>query len=367
VLKREVKNSVTESLHRSPLHNIHKSCEAKFAEFGGWLMPLSYTTGTLQEHKACRAEAAIFDVSHLGTLRVTGGDAFQAIQETFTNDLDRINPGKAQYTHLLNDSGGVIDDVIIWWIEKSEFEIMPNASNTERVRLALERFQGEVYATDTTDQRAVIAVQGPKAQKILEKVSEEFSLIQRFSIGKVAYKDRSLTAAGTGYTGEDGLEISAPLDVAEELWSELVNAGAIPAGLGARDTLRLEAALPLHGNELSAEISPIEANLKWVVAMEKTDFIGKSAIENQVQTGVRRKLFGIVTNGRRPPRSGQPITKDAQEVGVITSGNYSPMLECGIALAMLPPKTLVGDKVMITGRSGQEEATVTALPFYKVT
>ena len=328
-------------------------------------MPLSYTTGTLQEHKACRAEAAIFDVSHLGTLRVTGGDAFQAIQETFTNDLNRIDPGKAQYSHFLNDLGGVIDDVIIWWIDDSVFEIMPNASNTQRVSSAFESFQGEVHASDTTHQRAVIAVQGPKAREVLGKVSEKLSLIQRFCIGKVTYMNDSLIAAGTGYTGEDGLEISVPLDVAEELWSDLVSAGATPAGLGARDTLRLEAALPLHGNELTAEITSLEADLKWVVAMTKRDFRGRPAIENQLQNGVQRKLFGIVANGRRPPRSGQIITKDGQEVGVITSGNYSPMLECGIALAMLPSKTLVGDKVQIVGRSSEMEATVAATPFYK--
>lgn len=355
---------MTEPLLQSPLHSLHLSNGAKFAEFGGWSMPLVYSEGTLQEHKTCRTECSIFDVSHLGTLEVSGSDALIAIQSIFTNDLNRIAPGRAQYSHLLNESGGVVDDVIIWWIHDSLFHIMPNASNTKRVSNALASFAGDLRYSDVTKERSVIAIQGPKSRKILEKTSSELAEIQRFHVKQVEYNSSILTAAGTGYTGEDGVEISVPLSTAPALWEELIRHGAKPAGLGARDTLRLEAGLPLHGNELSPTISSSEANMKWVVAMDKENFLGKQAVEEELRTGLSRKLFGLKTNGRRPPRTGQVIIKDGKPLGEVTSGNYSPIFECGIAIALLDPKVSLGEKVMIQGRRNEEEATIVKLPFY---
>ena len=355
---------MTEPLLQSPLHSLHLLNGAKFAEFGGWSMPLVYSDGTLQEHKTCRTGCSVFDVSHLGSLKVSGSDALIAIQSTFTNDLNRITPGRAQYSHLLNDSGGVVDDVIIWWINDSLFHIMPNASNTKRVSDALACFAGDIQYSDVTKERSVIAIQGPKSREILAKISLELAGIQRFHVKQIEYKSSILTAAGTGYTGEDGLEISVPASTASALWEELIRHGAKPAGLGARDTLRLEAGLPLHGNELSPTITSSEANMKWVVAMNKTDFLGKQAVAEELRTGLSRKLFGLKTDGRRPPRTGQVIVKDGKSLGEITSGNYSPMFECGIAIALLDAKISLGEKVMIQGRRNEEVATIVKLPFY---
>ena len=355
---------MTEPLLQSPLNSIHLSNGAKFAEFGGWNMPLVYSEGTLEEHRTCRTACSIFDVSHLGTLKVSGSDALMAIQSTFTNDLNRIAPGRAQYSHLLNDSGGVIDDVIIWWLEDSLFHIMPNASNTRRVSEALDCSSGDFKYSDITRERSVIAIQGPKSREILAKTSVDLAAIPRFHVKQIEYKSSILTAAGTGYTGEDGLEISIPLAVAGALWEELIGYGAKPAGLGARDTLRLEAGLPLHGNELSPTITSAQANMKWVVATTKENFLGKQAVMEEIKNGVSRKLFGLQTEGRRPPRTGQLIVKDGKLLGEVTSGNYSPSLECGIAIALLDPKVSLGEKVTIQGRRNEEEATIVKLPFY---
>jgi len=356
---------VTVELLNSPLHDAHIAVEAKFAEFGGWNMPIAYKGGTIAEHEECRSGCAVFDVSHLGSVRVTGSEAFERLQRTFTNDLDRISPGKAQYSHLLNKSGGVVDDVIIWWISESNFEIMPNASNTTRVIAALHAQSGDLEIVETTRDRAVIAVQGPKAREVLSKVSAEAASVKRFCVEKIHFAGSLITVAGTGYTGEDGLEICVPLANALDLWSLLIEAGGSPAGLGARDTLRLEAGLPLHGNELSPEITPIEANLKWVVSMGKEEFLGKEAIKRQLDNGVDKKLYGIATNGRRPPRSGQKVLHEGAEIGVITSGNYSPILGHGIAIALLPASFTIDEQVLISGRKSDEEATIVPMPFYK--
>jgi len=356
---------VSSELLNSPLHDAHLAARAKFAEFGGWNMPLSYGDGTIAEHHACRTGCAIFDVSHLGSLRVRGDEALSALQRTFTNDLERITPGKAQYSHLLNSGGGVMDDVIIWWVSNSCFEIMPNASNTTRVISALESVSGDLEIAQTTHDRAVIAVQGPNAREVLSSISVEASSVSRFCVEQIDFKDLPITVAGTGYTGEDGLEISVPVDHATELWSRLIESGATPAGLGARDTLRLEAGLPLHGNELNPEITPIEANLKWVVSMSKQKFLGREAIKNQLDNGISQKLYGLSTVGRRPPRSGQGIVSGDTEIGIITSGNFSPTLEHGIAIALLPATYSTGDHVFIEGRKGEIEATIVPMPFYK--
>lgn len=328
-------------------------------------MPLSFATGTLEEHRACRTDSVIFDVSHLGSVRVRGDKSLDGLQNTFTNNLERISPGRAQYSHLLNNEGGVVDDVIIWWIAEDHFEIMPNASNTSRVTEALNSLE-DIEITDITHQRAVVAIQGPKAREHFAKISEEGSKTPRFGVAEIEIQGSPVVVAGTGYTGEDGVEISIPIDKAEEIWESLIEIGCKPAGLGARDTLRLEAGLPLHGNDLSPDITPIEANFKWVVAMEKPIFPGRDAIQTQLEKGITRKLYALSTNGRRPPRSGQSVIINGSKAGTVTSGNYSPMLEHGIALALLPMILKEGDTVLIETRSKSMEATVVQLPFYPV-
>jgi aminomethyltransferase len=326
-------------------------------EFGGWDMPVSYPSGTLQEHMACRTEAVVFDVSHLGTVRVSGRDALERLQRSFTNDLTKIGPGRAQYTHLLDDkTGGVLDDIIVWWIDDDVFDVMPNASNTDGVR-------GAIGGDDITGERAVLAIQGPSARTKLATVCAEAAAVKRFGVTRFTYRGAPCVAAGTGYTGEDGVEIAVPVSVALELWNDVVSAGITPAGLGARDTLRLEAGLPLHGHELGPTITPLQAGLNWVVAWSKPEFRGKAALELERAAGPARVLRGIATEGRRPPRADAPVLVGDRVVGTVSSGNFSPVLGHGIALAFLDPSIELGAAVEIDLRGSRLAGHVVATPF----
>ena len=337
-------------MRRSPLDAAHRALGAKLTEFGGWEMPLSYPAGTIAEHLACRRAAAVFDVSHLGTVRVTGADAVDRLQAAFTNDLRRIGPGRAQYTHLLDpDDASVLDDIIVWWVDGDRLDVMPNASNTERVREAL----GVGADTDVTDERAVLAVQGPAARERLAAVFPDAAAVERFAVAQLPWDGAEVVVAGTGYTGEDGVEIAVPAAEAARLWEAVVGAGIEPAGLGARDTLRLEAGLPLHGHELGPGITPLQAGLGWVVRWDKGDFRGRAPLEAEKEAGPRRRLRGITTEGRRPPRAGYRVLADGAAVGEVTSGGFSPILEHGIALALLAPDVEPGTKVEVEVREGQ--------------
>jgi aminomethyltransferase len=341
---------------RSPLDAAHRALGAKMVPFSGWEMPLSYPSGTLAEHRTCRTGAVAFDVSHLGTVRLEGAGAYDAIQRAFTNDLRKVAPGRAQYTHLLDDDGSVLDDIIVWWVGPHEFHVMPNAANTERVRAA-------VGGEDITETRAVIAVQGPEARRWLAGVSPEAAAVPRFHVGTVKWQGTTCVVAGTGYTGEDGVEIAIAAGAAPELWEALLDAGILPAGLGARDTLRLEAGLPLHGHELGRGITPAQAGLDWVVAWDKGDFRGRDALEAERRRGVERVIRGLEVEGRQPPRAGYKVMMDGVAIGDVTSGNFSPTLGRGIALALLPPPVKAGASVSIDARGSRLAATVVYPPF----
>ena len=341
----------------SPLDAVHRAAGARMVDFGGWDMPLSYGPGTLAEHRACREACAVFDVSHLGTVRVEGPDAFDALQEALTNDLRRVGPGRAQYTHLLDAAdASVLDDIIVWWVAPERFDVMPNASNTERVRAA-------VPGTDVTAGRAVLAVQGPSARQVLGQVAPDAAAVGRFRVAEFSWDGAACVAAGTGYTGEDGVECAVPAAAAPAFWEAVVGAGALPAGLGARDTLRLEAGLPLHGHELGPGITPLQAGLGWVVGWDKGDFRGRAPLEEERRRGPARRLRGLVVQGRQPPREGCAVLKDGREVGRVTSGNFSPCLERGIALAFLPPATEEGEALEIDVRGRRAAARVVRTPF----
>jgi aminomethyltransferase len=344
---------------RSPLDAAHRAVGARMVAFGGWDMPLSYAGGTLTEHRACRTDAVAFDVSHLGTVRVEGPGAFDTLQQALTNDLRRIGPGRAQYTNLLDEAdASVLDDIIVWWVDEDTFDVMPNASNTERVRAAL-------GGTDTTERRAIVAVQGPKARARLEGVAPEAAAVPRFRVARFTWEGVECVAAGTGYTGEDGVECAVPGDGAEAFWAAVLGAGVQPAGLGARDTLRLEAGLPLHGHELGPGITPLQAGLGWVVGWDKGDFRGRAALERERASGVRRRLAGLVLEGRQPPREGCAVLIEGRPVGTVTSGNFSPMLGRGIALAFVPPDVEPGAAVEVEIRGRRVPATVVRPPFVK--
>jgi len=347
-------------LRTSPLDAAHRALGAKLTGFGGWDMPLAYPSGTLAEHAACRGAAVVFDVSHLGTVRVDGPDAFDRLQAALTNDLARIEPGRAQYTHLLDAAdGSVVDDIIVWWVAAERFDVMPNASNTARVRDAL----GVGEDADVTAERAVIAVQGPGARDRLATVSVEAAAVGRFRVARVDVGGAEVVVAGTGYTGEDGVELAVPVAAAAAVWAALLDAGVVPAGLGARDTLRLEAGLPLHGHELGPGITPAQAGLGWVVRFDKGDFRGRDALVAEQERGITRRLRGLATAGRRPPRADQAILVDGEAVGVVTSGNFSPTLGHGIALGFLPPTVEVGATVTVDARGAEIPARVVDLPF----
>lgn len=353
----------------SPLDQVHRAAGAKMVPFGGWEMPVSYPTGTIEEHRACRHGAVMFDVSHLGTVRVTGPGAFEVLQRTFTNDLAKIAPERAQYTHLLDESdASVLDDIIVWWVDTEHFDVMPNASNTDRITTVLSQSAQQsmiaaVDAVDVTSQRAVIAVQGPHARDRVDQVVPGAGSVGRFRVGRVPWHAAVLTVAGTGYTGEDGLEIAVPVELCIELWDALASVGVMPAGLGARDTLRLEAGLPLHGHELGPGISSLQADLGWVVAWEKPEFRGRDALLAERESGVRRVLRGLALEGRRPAREGAEVLRGGQAIGTVTSGNFSPELGHSIALALVDPTTAVGEQLVVDVRGSRLDARVVDLPF----
>jgi len=348
--------------------------------FGGWEMPLEYPTGTIREHMACRRQCAVFDVSHLGTVRLQGERAVGRLQHALTNDLGRIAPGKAQYTHLLDEDGSVLDDLIVWWVEDERFDVVANASNTSKVLEAL-------GGTDVTAERAVVAVQGPGARAFLGEVFPEAALVGRFRVRTVDWRGVAITVAGTGYTGEDGVECAIPAAQASAFWEALTGthqargrradalggpappdlpAAAVPAGLGARDTLRLEAGLPLHGHELGPGITPLEAGLGWVVAWDKPGgFRGRDALARQQEAGAPRSLKGVVGEGRQPLRSGFPVFAGGEVVAELTSGNFSPMLGRGIGMCFLPVELDLppGSAVEVDGRGRRLAGRTARLPF----
>jgi len=343
---------------QSPLDGIHRDLGAKMVPFGGWDMPLSYPdSGTITEHLACRNDSVVFDVSHLGTVRVVGDDARDLLQGAFTNDLGKVEPGRAQYTHLLDpDDASVVDDIIVWWVDEARFDVMPNASNTDGVR-------GAIGGTDVTDERAILAVQGPAARERVATFAPDAAAVGRFRVQRTDVLGVECITAGTGYTGEDGLELAVPADHAATVWTALLEAGVLPAGLGARDTLRLEAALPLHGHELGPGITPLQAGLGWVVSWSKGEFRGRGPLLAEKEAGPTRLLRGMSVEGRRPPREGNAVRLDGRDIGAVTSGNFSPVLEHGIALAFLPVDVAEDTEVVIDVRGTELAARVVPTPF----
>ena len=340
------------------LNSYHKRLGAKMVPFGGWEMPLAYPQGTVAEHLACRGDAVVFDVSHLGTVRLEGPGAFETLQRSFTNDLNKIAPGRAQYTHHLGQDGSVVDDIIVWWVSQQRFDVMPNASNTASVI-------SSIGGTDVTRDRTVLAVQGPAGRAKLRAVFPAAAEVGRFRVVELEFEGTPVVVAGTGYTGEDGVEISVPNSAAEKLFGRILEAGIVPAGLGARDTLRLEAALPLHGHELGQGITPYQARLGWVVSMSKGDFIGRAALEAELAAGPSRLLFGVKGSSRQPMREHMELFAGGDQVGFSTSGNFSPVLGVGIALCLADPSLQEGTEVELRSGTRSIAGTVCPLPFVR--
>ena len=336
--------------------------------FAGWDMPIRYGS-VLDEHRACRTGAVVFDVSHMGSVWVRGPGAFAALQGLLTNDLAKIGPSRAQYTHLLDDDASVVDDLIVWWVGEEEFLVIPNASNTAPALAALQAAAADAGGADVehvTEQRALLAVQGPEARRRLADLAPEAAAVAHFGVSATALPGgASGFVGGTGYTGEDGVELFVPVEAAVDVWRALLETGVVPAGLGARDTLRLEMGYPLHGHELGPGITPLQAGLGWVVGWDKPAFAGRDALLAEKERGPHRRLGGILLSDRQVPRAECPVLIGDEVAGEVTSGNVSPILERGIALAFLPPGTKPGTSVEVDIRGRTAPGEVVKPPFIK--
>ena len=355
-------------MKHSPLHARHEGLGAKMADFGGWLMPIEYpNSGVLIEHAAVREKVGLFDVSHLGKGSVIGSGADQFLNDIFTNDLSRISDSQAQYTLLCNDSGGVLDDLIVYRKSATDFFLIPNASNNSAVLAALSaKAPSGIAITNLHEDYAILAVQGPLAATVLRKLNL-FAELEYMSFAELNFESNSLILCRTGYTGEAGYELVVPVAIAAAIWdrlaTEITAVGGAICGLGARDTLRTEMGYPLHGHELSLEISPVQASATWAVSFDKKAFTGKSSLESEKAKGTYRRLRGLKIQERGIPRAEMNVLKDGAVIGTVTSGTFSPTLKVGIALALVDQSAKIGDLVMIDVRGRECAAEIVKLPF----
>lgn len=358
-------------LLHGPLEDRHRDLGASFAEFGGWLMPVSYA-GTVSEHNATRNAVGLFDVSHLGKALVRGTGAARFVNSALTNDLNRIGPGKAQYTLCCNESGGVIDDLIAYYVDDDEIFLVPNAANTAAV---VEALQGAAPAGVTVRNLhrsyAVLAVQGPRSADVLAELGLP-SDMDYMAYADTSFRQVPVRVCRTGYTGEHGYELLPPWESAGVMFDALAaavsQAGGQPAGLGARDTLRTEMGYPLHGHELSPDISPLQARCGWAIGWKKEAFFGRDALLAEKEAGPRRLLRGLRMVGRGVLRAGLTVLVGDTPVGVTTSGTFSPTLQAGIALALIDTDTDVrdGQEVTVDVRGRAATCEVVRPPFVAV-
>jgi aminomethyltransferase len=355
-------------LQHGPLEERHRELGASFAEFGGWLMPVSYA-GTVAEHNATRNAVGLFDVSHLGKATVAGPGAAAFINATLTNDLNRIGPGKAQYTLCCNESGGVIDDLIAYYVADDEIFLVPNAANTAAVVAALKEVApAGVTITDEHRSRAVLAVQGPRSTEVLAGLGLPTEM-DYMAFADASYAGVPVRVCRSGYTGEHGYELLPEWDSAQVVFDALVaavaQAGGELAGLGARDTLRTEMGYPLHGHELSTDISPLQARCGWAIGWKKEAFFGREALQAEKAAGPARLLRGLRATGRGVLRADLAVLDGDRQVGITTSGTFSPTLKAGIALALIDAGAGIDDGAQVTVdvRGRALECEVVAPPF----
>ena len=342
---------------------------AKFAPFGGWQMPLEYTgSGVLAEHNATREAVGLFDVSHLGTATLIGENAAEQLNKILTNDINRIKPGQAQYSTLLSEDGTVVDDLIVYLRSKDEVLIIPNASNATKVlEIIKSNISKDIEIKNLHQDIAIIAIQGPKSFELATDLGLPTDM-QYMAFKDVSFMGQPITICRTGYTGEKGFELLIPAPAAINIWDEIISKGqkygAKAVGLGARDTLRTEMGYPLHGQDISLNISPLEAGLSWAINLEKSHFLGKDALLKEKANGIKRKLVGIKAVERAIPRSHMRVLDvDKKDIGEITSGTFSPTLKSGIALALVDSKIEINDKVFVDVRGNSLEFVVTKPPF----
>ena len=357
-------------MRHTPLYEAHVRLGAKMVDFGGWAMPVSYPGGILDEHRATRTGVGVFDVCHMGEVHFTGPGAAATVQQLVTNDVARLEDGRAFYTVACLPSGGIVDDLIVYRLRPDHYVAVINASNVDKdVDWFQEHRGADCKIEDASARTGLIAFQGPAAQQALQSLASiPLDRLRPFSLATdVTVAGLSAWIARTGYTGEDGFELFCDAQDAPALWDHLLTAGGKPVGLGARDTLRLEARLPLYGNDLDDETTPLEAGLGWVVKLDGDDFIGRDALRAQQAAGITRKLTGFVMTERGIARHGYAIFDDAGVAcGTVTSGGPAPTLAQNIGLGYVPTGLSVpGTKLSIDCRGKRVGAEVVSGPFYK--
>jgi len=361
-----------EPLKRTPLYAAHVAAGARMVPFGGWEMPVQYT-GIIEEHRAVRSRAGLFDISHMGEVDLAGADALPLAHRLVTNDLRRLAIGQALYTPMCTPEAGIIDDLVVYRLGDEHLVLVVNAANTaEDLAWIREHAAGRVRVTDRTAEIALLALQGPRAEEVLQSLtSAPLAPIRYYWFREaVEVAGRPTLVSRTGYTGEDGFEIYCESRDALHLWDAILEAGrsrgVVPAGLGARDTLRLEAGYLLHGNDMDKSVSPLEVGLGWTVKLDKDEFIGASALRQQKNDGVRRRLVGFVLGERAIARHGFPILRGGEAVGRVTSGSFGPTVERSIGLGFVPAgESGPGEPLAVEIRGRAAGGTITKLPFYK--
>lgn len=356
---------------KTPLYETHVSLKGKIVPFGGYLLPVQYSgLGLVSEHNAVRKSVGMFDVSHMGEIVIQGKEALKNVQKLFTNDFENMTNGQIKYTLMCNQEGGIIDDLILYKYHDEKFMGVVNASNKEKdFKWITENLVGEAKAIDSSEEIALIAIQGPNAKATLQKLIAKEDFPEKYYTFKenIDIKGMDIDFSETGYTGEEGFELYTKADDVTKIWELLMDAGAefniVPCGLGSRDTLRLEAGMPLYGHEMNETINPIQAGLKFAVKLNKKDFIGKEALE---KSEISQKRVGLKILGKGIVREEAPVFIDDQQVGMSTSGTHAPYLGYAIAMAYLDKEyASIGQKVEVEVRGRRIQAEVTPMPFYK--
>ena len=356
---------------KTPLYDCHLASKGTIVPFAGYLLPVQYPTGIIAEHNAVRTAAGLFDVSHMGEIKVSGNDALKYLNYLMTNDFTSMKVGQVRYSVMCNEQGGCIDDVIVYKLQEDDYRVVVNAANRHKVFAWMQsRIFGDIMVSDRSDIVAQLALQGPLAKEILSHYLSEDELPEKkFTFRhEVFLTGIQCLISQTGYTGEDGYELYMPNDAAPDVWNLLLEAGKdkglLPCGLGARDTLRLEAAMPLYGHEMDEQISPIETGLKFAVKMDKDDFIGKKALEERGDPAIKR--IGLKITGRGIAREHQDVYIGDRLIGHTTSGTHAPFLKYPIAMALVDTHSVeTGSQVEVDVRGRRIAAEVVTLPFYK--
>ena len=358
----------TETLRKTPLNEVERELGGKMVDFGGWELPVQFS-GILEEHEAVRTKVGVFDVSHMGEITVQGNQALELLQRATCNDVAKLEAGRIHYNGLLYPNGGFVDDILIYQNTPDDFFVVVNASNTDKDFEWLQQAaQGmDVEVKNVSAEYAQLAIQGPEAERLLQPMTDvQLADIKYYRFATGTVDGAPAIVSRTGYTGEDGFEIYVGPEDAPRILRKIVGAGAKPCGLGARDTLRLEAKMALYGNDIDHTTTPIEADLNWIVKLDKGEFAGSDVLAREKTEGPQRKLVGFEMVDRGIARHGYPVVEGGEEIGVVTSGTHSPTLKKAIGLAYLPlDKSAQGSELTVLIRGKEARARVVPTPFYK--